>query len=89
VIPKGATATGRIVRLEKYDNYSVLGVEFFEIDAPGILARMKGKLIETVGPTRPHFALRTRTPPQPGEGIIQLTATQRRLLKGCIMFWRT
>src|SRR5580700_10247060 len=40
VIPKGATATGRITRLEMGENSTFLGVEFPEIEAPGILARM-------------------------------------------------
>jgi hypothetical protein len=91
VIPKGATATGRIVRLEKYDNYSVLGVEFPEVEAPGILAHMKGNLANTAGftPIRNRGQIRLRNPPMPGEGIIPVNATQRHVPKGCIMFWRT
>ncbi len=91
VIPKGAKATGRIVRLEKYENYSILGVEFPEIEAPGILARMKGNLSNTIGfmPPRSHLPMRPRSPRLPGEGIIQVNATQRHLAKGCMMFWRT
>jgi hypothetical protein len=89
VIPKGATANGRVVRLEKYDNYSILGIEFSEIEAPGIRARMKGNLTSTVGPVGPRRALSPRTPRLPGEGIIPMNATQRHLAKGCIMFWRT
>ena len=89
VIPKGATATGRITRLEKYDNYSILGIEFNEIEAPGILARMKGSLTGTVGPVGPRRMVPARKPPMPGEGIIPVNATQRHLAKGSIMFWRT
>jgi hypothetical protein len=89
VIPKGAMATGRIVRLEKYENYWILGIEFPEIEAPGILARMKGSLTSTVGPVHPRSSMSLRTPRVPGEGIIQLVPSQRHLFKGCIMFWRT
>jgi hypothetical protein len=89
VIPKGATATGRIVRMEKSDNYSILGVEFPEIEAPGILARMKGELSRTFGVAAPNghrsFARRLL----PGEGLIPVNAYQHRIAHGCIMFWRT
>ena len=90
VIPKGATATGRITRLEKGDNTTVLGVEFPEIEAPGILARMKGNLDHSVGfePVRPRSG-RMRGPALPGEGVIVMPAAQHRMSKGCIMFWRT
>ncbi len=71
VIPKGATANGRIVRLEKYDTYSILGIEFSEIEAPGIRARMKGSLGATVGSCSGRAVRRgPRTPRLPGEGII-------------------
>ena len=89
VIPKGATANGRVVRMEKYDNYSILGIEFSEIEAPGIRAHMKGSLTGTVGPVGPRRTMGPRTPRLPGEGIIPMNATQRHLAKGCIMFWRT
>jgi hypothetical protein len=89
VIPKGATANGRVVRLEKYDNYWILGIEFSEIEAPGIHARMKGTLAGTVGPVGPRRTMGPRTPRLPGEGIIPMNASQRHLAKGCIMFWRT
>jgi hypothetical protein len=91
VIPKGATATGRITRLEINENSTFLGVEFPDIEAPGILAHMKGYLTNSVGfaQFKPRQATRVRSPPKPGEGIIPLPPTQRRMFKGCIMFWRT
>jgi hypothetical protein len=91
VIPKGATATGRITRLEMGENSTFLGVEFPEIEAPGILARMKGNLVNSIGfePLRPRQSTRIQRPPLPGEGIIGMPATQHRIAKGCMMFWRT
>jgi hypothetical protein len=91
VIPKGATAMGRIVRIEKSEDYTVLGVLFPEIEGPGILARMKGSITGTVGITPP---IRSRAPlrlrePAPGEGLIQLNASQRRIIHGSIMIWGT
>ena len=44
VIPKGAIAVGRLTRIEKYDTYTIVGLEFPEIEAPGILAHLKGEL---------------------------------------------
>jgi len=91
LIPKGATANGRITRLEKYENYSIIGVEFPEIEAPGIIARMKGRLDRTFGipPVRMHYTLSGRTPLQTGEGIFPVSSGQLRLSRGCIIVWRT
>ena len=92
VIPKGATVAGRITRLEKYENYSLVGIEFPEIEAPGMVAHMKGRLDHIVGvfPSA-HADMQSRgtTPALPGEGVFPVNETQLRLLKGCIMFWRT
>ncbi|MGA3189447.1 MAG: hypothetical protein ABSF22_20270 [Bryobacteraceae bacterium] len=87
VIPKGATATGRITRLERRDNFSLLGLSFPEIEAPGILARMQGILTSVVGIVQPNRGGVTRL--SLGEGLIPLSASQRRLARGCIMIWRT
>lgn len=91
VIPKGATATGRITRIEKYETYWIVGVEFSEIDAPGIAARVTGNLDRTAGitPVRSRYSMTTATPRLPGEGVFPVNAWQRYLAKGCIMFWRT
>ena len=91
ILPKGATATGRIVRLEKESDYAFVGIAFPDIEAPGILAHMKGSLLRQVGipplVTRHVPGMRTRQ--QPGEGIILVNATVRIFARGCIMMWRT
>jgi hypothetical protein len=91
VIPKGATAAGRITRLEKYEYYSIIGMEFPEIEAPGMLARMKGGLDRTLGiaPLSRRYVMHGGTPPLPGEGVFPVNDTQLHLAKGCIMIWRT
>jgi hypothetical protein len=89
LLPKGATATGRITRIEKYDTFLILGVEFSEIESPGILARMNATLADITGPTAPRRLMRPSRPKQPREGLIQVNLTQRHLFKGCIMLWRT
>jgi hypothetical protein len=91
IIPKGATAAGRITRIERYERYSIVGVEFPEIEAPGMLARMKGSLEHTVGvlPVTHPYSMRGRSPLVPGEGVFPVNDNQFALPKGCIMFWRT
>jgi hypothetical protein len=93
IVPKGATATGRIVRLERNETFSMLGVEFPEIETPGMLAHMKGRLTGTAGFMAPartrNMAIIARSPKLPGEGLIPLNSSIQRLLKGCMMFWRT
>jgi hypothetical protein len=90
IVPKGAVSTGRISRLEKYETGTIVGMEFPEIEAPGILARMKGNLDHAVGlePVR-GFGMHVRTPRLSGEGLFPIKPTQRHLPRGCIMFWRT
>jgi hypothetical protein len=89
VIPKNASATGRIVRLERYENYAILGVEFPEIETDGMVARLKGNLTNVVGASPTKRPVSPRSAKQPGEGIIPVGGYQRRLARGCIMFWRT
>lgn len=82
---------GRITRLEKYEYYSIIGMEFPEIEAPGMLARMKGGLDRTLGiaSISRRYVMHGGTPPLPGEGVFPVNDTQLHLAKGCIMIWRT
>ncbi|HEV1287398.1 MAG TPA: hypothetical protein VNU44_18905 [Bryobacteraceae bacterium] len=93
VIPKGATAAGRITRLEKHETYSMIGIEFPEIEAPGVLARMKGRLERTMGilpaTSSRRESIRSQTPAREGEGVFPVGDMQLHVPKGCIMFWRT
>ncbi len=91
VIPKGAIATGRITRIERHESYSIIGIEFPEIDAPGIVARMKGRLENTIGimPVKSRYPIRGHTPQHEGEGVFPVNESQRQLPRGCIIIWRT
>jgi hypothetical protein len=89
---KGATAVGRITRLEKMDNETLLGIEFIEMEAPGLRARLKMKLEDFAGATLLAPRPRERWLPsaaKPGEGIIPLRPGRVRLAHGILMFWRT
>ena len=90
ILPKGATVTGRIVRMEKQPDFSVLvGIEFPDIESPGILAHMKGFLLNTVPPVRVPRNADLRNPRHPGEGVMWINSMVRTLYRGCILFWRT
>jgi hypothetical protein len=91
ILPKGATATGRITRVEKYDTYFLIGMEFPEIEGPGILARMQGDLDHTIGLAPVHIRniVHMRTPRRTGEGVLPVTPYQLRIVRGCIMNWRS
>jgi hypothetical protein len=91
ILPKGAIATGRITRTDKFETYVVIGMEFPEVSGPGILGRMKGTLDHTVGidPVRGRYSVRGRAPRQPGEGVFVVNPAQLQISKGCIMVWRT
>jgi hypothetical protein len=83
IIPKGATATGHISGLEKHSNRMLLTIVFQDIEAPGMLAHMKGRLTSTSGiDPRGRVEL-------PAEGTIALKTTQLQISRGCILTWGT
>jgi hypothetical protein len=88
---KGATATGRISRLEMHEDYIVVGIEFSEIESSEARARLNLKL-EDVGGRKLFEAdpLKSRPPvPRPGEGILTFRPDRSMLAHGILMFWRT
>lgn len=87
---KGAVVVGRITRMERHGDYTDLGLEFSEIESPGLRARLKAKLEQVIGldPFGMHPVRSAPQPrPEPGEGVIPLTNSQLR--HGVLMFWRT
>jgi hypothetical protein len=86
--PKGAEVRGRLLHLEKRENYIVVGIRFSEIDAPGIEARFEGSLTQAYGlwPVRGRVVLPQKLP---GEGIFAVPSSQTRLARGCMMYWRS
>jgi len=88
---KGATATGRISRLERHEEYVVLGIAFSEMESDAARTRLSLKLEEIGG--RALFEVdprRIRAPdPRPGEGIVTLRPERAILSRGILMYWRT
>jgi hypothetical protein len=88
---KGATVLGRVTRMERHENYIEVGLEFFEIESHSARAQLRAKLIEVVG-ADPLWKQPRRIgalAPKPGEGLIPLSTTRPRLMRGMLMFWRT
>jgi hypothetical protein len=90
LLPKGAVASGRVTRLERRSEYTILGLEFFEIQAQGLHARLQMALDSVPGLA--VLAARGRLAdlkPDAGEGLIPLRGGRVHLSRGILMFWRT
>ena len=87
--PKGSTVVGRITRMERHDDYTELGIELSEIESNGLRAKLKAKLDEVIGLDSNGSRARRMHAPSPGEGLIPLTTSRPRLVRGILMFWRT
>lgn len=88
---KGAVATGRITRLEKHDDYTMLGLEFSELESAGARARLQAKL-ESIGGAEllgPNRRIVPAAISRPGEGLIPLRTGRVQLSRGVLMSWRT
>ena len=91
LVQRGATVLGRITRIDRLEETTELGLEFSSIEAAGLRAHLKAKLLEVIG--LEAFGVRnlriTHAKPKPGEGIISLSASRTRVLHGILMYWRT
>jgi hypothetical protein len=89
---KGATASGRITRLERRENITVLGITITALETSTATLRVNAKLDDVVGLQlfAPPRNLRVQTgPAQPGEGLIVLRTGHVRLIRGILMYWRS
>ncbi len=97
VVPKGAIAAGRIVRLERrthpYQHF-VVGLKFYSLEFGATRASFRASL-EDLGPTFIGFGANARTTAVTGtpalkQGIFEVAARDRlQLPKGFRMLWRT
>ena len=90
LFPKGATLTGRVTRIDKREQYTLIGLEFSEIESETSRAHITPRFEDFVSdgvliprPPRGSFD------PRPGEGILPLRPGRFRLQRGILMFWRT
>lgn len=90
VFKKGAVVIGRITRLDKFANYTALGLSFTEIETNTVRAHFHAVLEQVpqewfLAPRLERTAARS----DPGEGILTLHSGRVRLGRGILMFWRT
>jgi len=91
LIAKGATAIGRISRLERSAGYTSIGLEFSEMESTGVHADLRLRLEDVAGHeflAAPRRGLQLPSA-RPGEGMIHLGPGRFRLGRGILMFWRT
>ncbi len=83
IVPKGATARGRIMRLDRDRSGFVLRIDFRDLEWPGGHARLKLRFEDAALVSRRLFR---RTEPD-GDIVIARQAGPR--ISGILMFWRT
>jgi hypothetical protein len=87
---KGATVTGRISRVQKQEDSTMVGIEFTEIESATARARLKPSFEDLAEDSVLIPRMQRRgLDPRPGEGIIPLRPGRFHLQRGILMFWRT
>jgi hypothetical protein len=91
LIPKGATASGRISRIERHSSFTVLGLIFTELDSTGVHAKLDLHFDRAVGTDMisPGRDLVLNAPPLAHEALLTLRTGRVRLMRGTLLFWRT
>jgi hypothetical protein len=90
VLSKGATATGRISRLERHPNFIVLGLIFTDLESSEGHARLELQFDRAVsGATLGTRAFWTAFPAMEHEGLIPLPTGRKRLTRGAVTLWKT
>ncbi len=89
-IAKNAVASGRIMRIERHGDSTMVGLTFDEIESPAIHAHLhltleRVSMSDHITP-RNNYLLK---PAAPGEGIIPMLAGHTRLNRGLLMIWST
>jgi hypothetical protein len=90
LLAKGATALGRISRLERHPNFIVLGLIFTDLESSEGHAKLELQFDRAVsGATLGPRGLWTAFPPMEHEGLIPLPTGRTRLMRGALTVWRT
>jgi hypothetical protein len=90
LLAKGATALGRISRLERHPNFTVLGLIFTDLDSSEGHAKLELQFDHAVsGATLGTRPLWTPFPAMEHEGLIPLPTGRKRLTRGALTVWRT
>jgi hypothetical protein len=89
ILQKGVEVSGRIVRLEHYQDFTVLGLMFEEAESE--TAHVKLDLTWDRAAGEDVLASQrwgASSPPRPHEGLVALRPGHLRLSRGIVMFWR-
>lgn len=91
LLTKGAAASGRVSRLERHDNFTLLGLIFTDVESSSVHAKLELELerlvgIDTVAPNR---SWTMSSPLLRHEGLVTLKSGRVRVMRGTLMFWRT
>jgi hypothetical protein len=90
LLAKGATASGRISRLERHPNFTVLGLIFTDLDSSAGHARLELQFDRAVsGTVTQSRSWWVSFSPMEHEGLIPLPAGRKRLMRGALTLWRT
>lgn len=91
LLPKGAAASGRISRLERHDNFTLLGLIFTDVESSSAHARLELELERLVGvdTVAPNRSWTMESQPFPHEGFAILKSGRVRVMRGTLMLWRT
>jgi hypothetical protein len=87
---KNALVSGRITRIERHSDNTMVGLTFDEVESAGSHARLHLRLDRVA--VSDHITPRSNyllKPAAPGEGIIPLIAGHTRLNRGLLMIWST
>src|SRR5579871_192971 len=90
ILAKGAMASGRISRMERHVDFTVVGVTFFEIASGNTHAPLELTFERSAGiipPSVRNPAL--NSPVKPREAVMILQPGHVRVGQGILMFWRT
>ncbi len=90
ILPKGAVASGRISRVERHPDYTILGLIFSDVESGNTHTRLSLDFEQMSGILTPSIRnARLSSPPRAHEAVMLLPPGRVRLSQGILMFWRT
>lgn len=91
LLAKGTPVSGRIIRLERNSNFTVIGLMFDQADSESAHADLSLTFDMAAGSglLSPHARWGTTSPVRPHEGLVPLPPGHLRFGRGILLFWRT
>jgi hypothetical protein len=91
LLPKGTPVSGRIIRLERSSNFTVVGFVFQEAESDQVHATLDLTFQSAEGADVLGRGVRwgTRYPARPHEGLVPLHSGRVRLGRGFVLLWST